>query len=550
MRLRGLAVLAFLLAASAYGQTPTSSLTGRVTIPGAFAANVTVTATSKSLQVARTTTTTQWGRYWLTALPPGQYEVTFSRPKHQTVSKNVVIELGRVARLDALLEPSEDEESITSTAKGLGVTDTTAITTHYSDDALDRLPYRRDPFTATLLSPDALALGRAAIVDDAPATAPGQEALEQVTEFRGALPADHDLVFPPPYPLARTRAGGEELFLALRADAFEGGETVFEGAVGGRIVPEKLWFFADGSDDGFLAKLTAQLGPQHSLTAMHLDTERFDETSVRYTGVAGPYSTTEAGASRYVSGTNTFFAKSTYLFSTEFGDHIVSAGGRLTRFKFDDDDTTSAFLNDRWVWGRTTMNLGLRHDFEHLGPRAAATFDLRNNGRHALVASLSDYTLDGEFIRELTAGYAMVVGNSGNARVDLIRRDYGDTATKGVEADFVYSLFDRFFTGATYGWQRIDADLDFSSSAHRANAWASVELPAGEHEFGITLVERFRSGAFGLDDEFATDLALRYSLPVRRTRLTAALDTTNVLDNDDPPFGAGRQFRGWIRLRM
>jgi Carboxypeptidase regulatory-like domain len=587
--------VAVLLCSSLFGQTATSSLTGRVTTTGdarvtAFAGRVTVIVTSKALQHERRTTTTQWGRYWLTALPPGEYEVTFSRKGLQTVTKRVRVELGRAARLDAHLEASEDEENVTATGKTVNVTETTAITTHFSDANLDRLPYRRDTASASILAPggrfptqsvldDAMVLGASSLA--------GQEALEQVTFFRAAIPAELEAPHPP-VSLTRTRSGGEEWFFSLRDTVtssdwisgappnFEGGvKHLVEAALGGRIIPGKLWFFADawrgsepfaGDLEGHEAKLTAQLGAHQNLAATYADAEgegpfgtssRFDHASLRYQAFAGPRFTAEAVASRatfdatpgVATDQESLFLKTTFVASSPFGDHIVSAGGRLV-----DADLVlsgdSAFLNDRWVWGRATMNLGLRHDYDRTYPRAAATFDLLGNGRHAIAASLGDYKSPAGNVRELTAGYAMAIGNTGTARVDAIRRDYGFREGNGLQADFVYSLFDRFHTGAAYSLERASGGGAEPLTEHVANAWAGIDLPAGSHEFGITLVERYRTGFPPFAGQLQTDVALRYSLPVARAGFTVAVDATNVFDDRESPFMQGRAVRGWVRVRL
>lgn len=554
--------VAVLLCSSSYAQTATSSLSGKVTTTGdarvkTFAGRVHVIVTSKALQHERRTTTTQWGRYWLTALPPGDYEVTFSRKGLQTVTKRVHIELGRTGRLDAHLEPSEDEESVTATGKTVNVTETTAITTHFSDATLDRLPYPRSGNTAAFLAPGALYLSLGE---------EGQEALEQVTIFRGAIPAEYDALLPPAV-FRRTRSGGEALFLSLRGTLTEGGRKLFEGAAGGRIVPEKLWFFVDAwaGDRIFLnsdrkggeAKLTAQIGAQHNLTA---DYARYagpdsDDAYLQYIGVAGPRFTAEAVGRRtsypsYLE-ESSLFLKTTFVASSAFGDHIVSAGGRL----IEDDafrNGSGAFLNDRWVWGRSTMNLGVRHDYGRIHPRAAASFDLLGNGRHAITASFGDYNNPYGFVRELTAGYAMAIGNTGTARVDAIRRDHGyDVETRGLQADFIYSLFDRFHTGASYAFEDFETTPPSGYSRHSAAAWAGVDLPLGAHEFGVTLAGRYRASGFAsADDQLTADLALRYSLPVSRIQLTLAADTTNVFDQQPAPFRVGRVVEGWVRVRM
>lgn len=72
-----------------------------------------------------------------------------------------------------------------------------------------------------------------------------------------------------------------------------------------------------------------------------------------------------------------------------------------------DQNTRSAYLNDRWDLGsRLSVNLGLRYDRNHVrdavgrlvsdddaySPRVGATFDLRNDGRHQLIAGFGRYT--------------------------------------------------------------------------------------------------------------------------------------------------------------
>lgn len=78
-----------------------------------------------------------------------------------------------------------------------------------------------------------------------------------------------------------------------------------------------------------------------------------------------------------------------------------------------DQNTWSGYVNDRWdIASRLTVNLGARYDRNNVkdavgrivsndnaySPRVGATFDLRNDGRHRLIASYGRYTakiLDG-----------------------------------------------------------------------------------------------------------------------------------------------------------
>jgi hypothetical protein len=588
--------LALLLATSldAFAATATTAITGKVMSGGAVAAGVTVTATSPALQGERTTVTTANGRYWLAALPPGDYEVTFSRGGMQTLIKSAEVQVARVTRVDATLEPSEDEESVTSTAKVVGVADTTVITSHFDDKTLDRLPVRRDPLSAASLAPGG---GFGNVYQDDAFTYPGdiqgEESLEQVTVLRFALTPDHEFSPSPIY--AQTRSGGEDFSFSLRdaltSDDWIGGYNpgtfdedglhhLFEGSAGGRIVPEKLWFFASawhgeewfGLDRrGVLGKLTAQLGAEHNLTATYdhgelgindADQAQTGLVALRYLGAAGPRWTNEAVASHATSEIDSinldpdsprainhtsFFGKSTYVLGTRFGDHILSAGAQHTNDEY--FDNTSVFANDRWVWNRWTMNLGLRHDDEGLLPRVSASFDVHGDGRHAVIASLSDYTFGFSSGRDLTLGYATALGNSGTARVDVIRRDVGPVAFEAATFELRYSLFDRFQAAANYLWQ--DREENLMTATHTANGWVTLALPVGTHEFAVTALQRYRSAVSEIiGDDWSTDLALRYALPIRRVGLTLAADVLNLFDQGVFDFSIGRMYRGWVRARL
>ena len=81
-RIRTMVVVALLVPAAdrvAIAQTGTATINGQVTDEsGAVLPGVTVTATSPALQVPQVTTTTDIeGRYRVTPLPIGTYDVTF-----------------------------------------------------------------------------------------------------------------------------------------------------------------------------------------------------------------------------------------------------------------------------------------------------------------------------------------------------------------------------------------------------------------------------------------------------------------------------------------
>jgi hypothetical protein len=586
-----------------------SAITGRVIAGDAAAAGVTVTAMSSVLQHPRTTVTGPRGTYWLGALPPGVYDVTFSRAGMTTLTRRAVVELGRVARADARLEPSADEESVTSTATQTSVADTTAITSHFDDETLDRFPGRD---YAIIIAPDAYSGSGSEIDGSAPfltgITVP-EDAIEQVTVLRGAAPVEYESYGGKLYAV-RTRSGREQFFLSLRDTVSntawndggpslgrdDGIQNLIEANGGGRILPQRLWFFAalwSGEDAtrfrfderGAQLKLNAQLGAAHHLDAIYLGGED-DHTdssvgSLRYTGAFGPRYTTETIVSR--TSTALFFppvpggpvgpqrpreqgdflsSRASYFLPAGRGDHVLTAG--LSAWSSRVFDSHSFFVSDRWSSARWVVNAGLRYDDvpfldDHLAPRVAVTYDLRGDGTRAVAASFGEYAFGASSERPLriaALGYAAAIGSSGTARVDVLRRDESfGSATDSLQLDTRFRLFDRFEAGATYSYTRLeDDDLLLALPSHVGNAWIGAQFPIGPHEFGVTLLQRYlqfydpSTGGNNAGSASPTDVALRYAIPFSRMGLLFAVDAANVFQSSD--FALPRTVRFWTRLRV
>ena len=580
-----LSALLGLLALPALANITGSSLTGRVVIGGAPASGVSVTVTSPALREPRTTTTTAHGRYWLNALPPGVYDVTFSLPGHTTLTKRAVLELARVARADATLEVNPDEDSTTSTAVTVSVADTIPITTHFDDRSLDRLPAGR--IGSASLAPGGQ-FGSLGVIDGVlSGTVTSEETIEQMTIVRGAIPVEWEAYFDSAVAL-RTRSGGEDLSFTLRdtitdsswnsnigynpgAPQPDDGLMHFgEATAGGPILPQRLWFFAGAwrgeqasanvyAFDGWLAKIDASLGRQHHLALDYRDTSQqtgmfpydSDTAALHYTAVAGSRFTSEIVAARTEIGSDVYEASTEFLSaraSYVVGDHVVTAG-------FSNDDGAgpsyaSFYASDRWSVSRWNVYAGLRHDDSELidrwTPRVAISYDLRGNGTQAIAASWGEYAPAGppaDTLRVSSLGYATAIGNSGSARADLMRRESGTFRQNELQLDARYRLFDRFEAGATY-------TLANRSGSHAvqpeqvANVWLGAELPAGNHEFGVTLLQHY----IDVFDRsiVPTDLALRYAIPFSRFGLLLAADATNVFDDRNAP----RAVRLWVRLEV
>ena len=473
------ALFVFFLTLTAHAQLTTTALTGRVFSGEAPAAGVTVNVTSPALQQPRSATTNADGFYFIDALPPGTYEVSFSRTGLSSLIRPALLELGRIARADAHLEVNADEDSVTSTILPVSVVDETEPTSHFDEGDLERLPLP-SPISAAVLAPGRI--DGPVLVDDVEAEGfIGYETVEQLTVFRG----ERSLV------VARTHAGGEQISLALRDTYFQHEGHVFETASGGRIIAEKLWFFAGGwggIEDGFNIKLTAQPHAAHNLTATWLDANDESNLGLRYTGVFTERLVGEVLASEESA------ARVSYV----LGNHVLAAN-------VGEDEW---LVSDRWSHRRLVVDAGARHKDGDTSWRAGAIYDIRGNGRQALTASAGEELV--------SAGFLGAIGSTGVARVDWLRRD--ETGEDELQLDVRYSLFNRLFTGGSYTY--VDTD------AHRGNAWVSAQLPIGEHEITMTLLERHER------DAWASDFALRYAIPVRSVRLTVGGDITNTFASD------------------
>jgi hypothetical protein len=541
-----------ILATTLHATLTTSALTGRVTVADAPAAGVTISVSSPQLHAPRVATTDARGRYWLGSLPPGVYDVTFSRQGLVSLTRPSEIELARVARADAQLEASDDEESVTSTKTTLGVSDTTAITTHFSSGELDRLPYEH--VAAAALAPGLR--GRPVFVDGVPVNTPHllpSELIEQLTVFRGAMPVETDtgsggIVS------VQTRGGVNELFASLRDTYTATGErgNFAEVAAGGRVVPDRLWAFGSvwGGDRplardvrGAAVKLTSQPGAAHSLvlTWLGIDSSadpRSDALAAHYIGVAG-----NSVLGEVIAGDE----GGTAVASFAAAGHLLRGGASRRT----DLDTTAVFAADRWVLGRWTADAGVRHESlrgtSHSLPRAAITYDLRGDGRTAAFASYGEYaasSASGDVSRVTTLGMATAIGTTGAARIDALRTDSRFTTLDQVQVDSRYRLFDRFEAGATYTWSDFDTSrISVPVPAHAGTAWLGAQLPLGARELGVTFLQRYDFG------RWSSDATAWFAVPLPRFGLTVSAGATN-LQARDPLILGPRAVRLWARVRI
>jgi Carboxypeptidase regulatory-like domain/TonB dependent receptor-like, beta-barrel len=114
-----LALLVLLLiGVNAYGQTPTATLSGTVRdTSGAVVPSARITLTNSGTGLSRTVDTDDQGRYSLTDLDPGTYELRAEHPGFKAViQKGVVLTVGGSTALDLTLQVGAANETVTVTA--------------------------------------------------------------------------------------------------------------------------------------------------------------------------------------------------------------------------------------------------------------------------------------------------------------------------------------------------------------------------------------------------------------------------------------------------
>lgn len=154
-----LAILMMLSAVSAVSQINTGKVSGFVTDPsGAYIAGVTVTATNEETNVPTTAETSNTGQYLLNFLVPGKYHVEVVASGFQkAVESNVLVNAGGIARADFSLRVGDSLQSINVQANVISVaTETSELSQTFSHQELDKLPnIDRNPLYQMNLIPGA-----------------------------------------------------------------------------------------------------------------------------------------------------------------------------------------------------------------------------------------------------------------------------------------------------------------------------------------------------------------------------------------------------------
>lgn len=332
-------VASFALIAPAFAQgVQTANLRGTVTDEsGAALPGVVVTATSAAMQGSREAVTGANGTYVLRGLPPGTYTITFNMDGMSPVEVTQSLELGQPAEVSPQLQATF-EDVIIVTGESVSALESPTMGINLDAEEVDTLPTgNRSLANIADLSPG-LTQGSTAqvggqisisggfnfdsvwlldgvdITDPVFATATNlfiEDAIEETQVLTSGISAEYGR-FSGGVVNAITKSGGNEFSGSLRVDLTnpawrdetpredENGITrdsdqneEYSGTLGGKIVQDRLWFFAaardeatsqqillarsdipfsrQNDDERLEGKLTATLADQHTLVAGFMD---------------------------------------------------------------------------------------------------------------------------------------------------------------------------------------------------------------------------------------------------------------------------------------
>lgn len=157
-----LVILACTASFSAFGQTITGSITGTVTDPqGAVIPGAQVLATNESTGVKTTATTNDAGVYSIRFLQIGQYSITVRMTGYKSsTTQPFALEVDQTARRDVQLQIGESTQTVTVTNQLQPLLDTenSTVNTTFTSSSIDNLPLNGRNFSSlSMFVPGAVA---------------------------------------------------------------------------------------------------------------------------------------------------------------------------------------------------------------------------------------------------------------------------------------------------------------------------------------------------------------------------------------------------------
>ncbi len=285
---RTLAVLVGIaaLAAPAFAQVPTGTITGSVSYEGQALPGVQVTVASTAMQGTRTTVTASNGDYLFRSLPPGDYTVSFILDGFRTLEQPVKVSAAQAKTVDAVMYPESVSEEIVVTGSLETISTNTQASTTYDSDLVEKLAVPRDLVNAVNLAPgvhdtgpsdnitisgaqsyENLFLINGVVVNE---NLRGQatslfieDAIQETTTSTSGISAEYGR-FAGGVVNVLTKSGGNEFSGSFRANLanedWDGATPLtqsqldelnktYEATLGGFLWRDRIWFFLAGRDN-------------------------------------------------------------------------------------------------------------------------------------------------------------------------------------------------------------------------------------------------------------------------------------------------------------
>jgi hypothetical protein len=261
-------VLALALPAAAHDTS--GDLKGFVTSPASPVGGATITATARVGNIERSTTSARNGAYSFSALPAGEYDVSFSKSGMQTLVLRAAVRVARTNELDAHLEPSAEGETVTRTQTAPSILADAVVATTFEAALIDVLPLSRTNSSRIALAPGYATTPFADVmhgigdvtrtVGSAPASSYDvnevRDALDETSVLTAALPAEYG-GGRAAFAITTLRRGGDDWEGSLRIDltssrwsagrapGYDDGITpLIELTAGGPLITDHLSIFS------------------------------------------------------------------------------------------------------------------------------------------------------------------------------------------------------------------------------------------------------------------------------------------------------------------
>jgi hypothetical protein len=300
---------------------------------GLIAPGATVTVTSPALQGSRVAVTGQDGAYAIRALPPGVYTATFARDGFATLRRSVVVTIGLDVERDVTLQPAGRSETVEVVAEAPPTVEPTPTAgAHFSQAEVEQLAVSRTLSGIAELSPgltnvtpnagqvsvngafafDTIFLVNGVDINDNLLGSPFnlfiEDAIQEVQTLTSGISAEYGR-FSGGVINAVTRSGGNTFAGDWRVNfsnpswstetPFEASRSVthpsilgksYEGAFGGPIAVDRLWFFGAGRWEDVT---NATAFPRTGIANTQTDKNRRGE--IKFTAAVAPSHTAQVG---------------------------------------------------------------------------------------------------------------------------------------------------------------------------------------------------------------------------------------------------------------